>query len=43
VALRLRDSPSGHLQRRLDDGTRVILVYARDEASLHAEIDRLTF
>ena len=43
VSRRLRDAPSGHLERRLNDGTRVVLVYGRDEASLHTEIDRLTF
>lgn len=43
VARRLHDSPSGRLERRLDDGTRVILVYGQDETALRAEIDRLTF
>jgi len=43
VSRRMQDAPSGKAERRLDDGTRVILVYGRDKASLRSEIGQLTF
>jgi hypothetical protein len=36
------ERPSGRLDRRLDDGTHVILLYGRNEQALAAEIERLT-
>ena len=39
----LQKRASGQADRTLDDGTRVILLYARDETTMHSEIDRLTF
>ncbi|HZS42072.1 MAG TPA: hypothetical protein VFF06_34825 [Polyangia bacterium] len=39
----LQKRASGRVDRALDDGTRVILPYARDPASMQAEIERLTF
>jgi hypothetical protein len=43
ISHRLQDSPSGHVERRLEDGTRVILVYGRDDSTLRSEIERLVF
>jgi hypothetical protein len=42
VEAALQKQPSGRADRTLDDGTRVVLFYARDEAALRGEIERLT-
>jgi hypothetical protein len=35
--------PSGRLGRTLGDGTRLVVLYGRDEDKVLAEIDRLAF
>jgi hypothetical protein len=37
----MRQRPSGHFDRALDDGTRVILIFARDTNSFQSEVDKL--
>jgi hypothetical protein len=37
----LKTQPSGQATRELADGTRVVLIYARDDASMRAEIEKL--
>jgi hypothetical protein len=40
---RMAKQPSGRLDRTLGDGTRVVVLYGKDEDAVLAQIDQLTF
>jgi hypothetical protein len=43
IRARMDKQPSGRLDRTLGDGTRVVVLYGKDEDAVLAQIDKLTF